>query len=73
MPAGCLVRRVAEQRDDSRPGLLHLIHRMLDRQQFGGRPWDHALPPPMPGRYSLAHQFRKRILNRLRSRAQEAR
>jgi hypothetical protein len=63
-PPTALGRLAAEQRLVG-PLQFRLIHRMLDRQQFGGRPWDHALPPPMPGRYSLAHQFRKRVLSRL--------
>lgn len=71
-PPAVLDRLAAEQRLVG-PLQFRLIHRMLDRQQIGGRPWDHALPPPMPGRYSLAHQFRKRVLNRLRWRPQELR
>lgn len=49
-----------------------LIHRMLDRQLFSGRPWRHPLPPPYPGRYSLRYQFRKRILDPLRGRRSTA-
>jgi len=37
------------------------IHWMLDRYLVGGRRWHFALPPPVPGRYSLRHQWRKRI------------
>jgi len=51
------------------PIQLKLIHGMLDRHLIGGRPWDLALPPPVPGRYSLRRQFNKRIRNRLRRRA----
>lgn len=40
---------------------LRLIHRMLDRHGVAGRPWDSALPPPLPARYSLRRQFRKRV------------
>jgi hypothetical protein len=70
-PAETLSRLAAEQ------GLVgpiqrRLIHRLLDRQLFGGRPWRHALPPPMPGRYSLGNQLRKRILDRLPGREPQA-
>jgi len=51
------------------PIQLRMIHRMLDRHLIGGRPWDLALPPPVPGRYSLVHQFKKRVLSRLPRRA----
>ena len=64
VPPAVLARLAVEQRLVG-PLQFRLIHRMLDRQQFGGRPWTHALPPPMPGRYSLAHQIRKRVLSRL--------
>lgn len=69
-PAQALARLAAEQTLVG-PIQRRLIHRLLDRQLFGGRPWRHPLPPPMPGRYSLGHQFRKRILDRLGRRAPE--
>jgi hypothetical protein len=50
------------------PLQLRLIHAMLDRHLIGGRRWRLALPPPMPGRYSLLHQFDKRVLQPLRRR-----
>lgn len=40
---------------------LHLVHAMLDRYQIGGRRWNLPLPPPVPGRYSVLHQLRKRL------------
>lgn len=46
------------------PLQLRLIHAALDRHLIEARPWRHALPPPMPGRYSLGHQFRKRVVGR---------
>ncbi|MEO6030453.1 MAG: nucleotidyltransferase family protein [Burkholderiaceae bacterium] len=52
------------------PLQLALMHRMLDHHLIGGRPWRLALPPPVPGRYSLVHQFRKRVLDRRRHPAQ---
>jgi hypothetical protein len=64
-PPPAALTRLARQQRLVGPLQFRLIHRMLDRQQFGGRPWNHALPPPMPGRYSLAHQVRKRVLPRL--------
>ncbi|MBA3623698.1 MAG: nucleotidyltransferase family protein [Methylibium sp.] len=48
------------------PIQLRMIHRMLDRHLIGGRPWNFAFPPPVPGRYSVSQQFRKKILSRLR-------
>lgn len=49
------------------PIQLRMIHFMLDRYLFGARPWNHLLPPPVPARYSLGYQFRKRIVNRFRA------
>lgn len=46
------------------PMQRRVIHAMLDRYLIGGRPWDLALPPPVPGRYSLRHQFANRVLRR---------
>jgi hypothetical protein len=46
------------------PIQLNMIHKMLDHHLIGGRPWDLVLPPPVPGRYSLSHQFKKRVVNR---------
>lgn len=40
---------------------LRLIHAMLDRYQIGGRRWNFALPPPVPGRYNVLHQLRKKL------------
>lgn len=71
-PAAALARMAAELRLVG-PLQSRLIHRMLDRQQFGGRPLDHAMPPPMPGRYGLAQQFRKRVLSHLPWRTPAAR
>jgi len=42
------------------PLTLQAIHMMLDRYLVGGRSWNHVLPPPVPGRYSVANQLRKR-------------
>lgn len=72
-PAPAAMARLAAEQRLGGPLQFRLIHRMLDLQQFGGRPWDHALRPPMPGRYSIAQQFRKRVLNRPHWRAPEAR
>lgn len=40
---------------------LRLIHAMLDRYQIGGRRWNFALPPPVPGRYSVLHQLHTKL------------
>ena len=40
---------------------LALIHAALDRHLIAARPWNHALPLPVPGRYSPLHQIRKRL------------
>jgi len=50
------------------PLQVRLIHAMLDRHLIGGRRWRLALPPPVPGRYSLLHQFDKRVLQPRRQR-----
>ena len=68
LPSAALVQLASTQALVG-PIQLQMIHRMLDRHLIGGRPWGLALPPPVPGRYSLVHQFKKRILSRLRRRA----
>jgi hypothetical protein len=40
---------------------LWAIQAMLDRYLLGGRPWTAVFPPPVPGRYSVAYQLRKRL------------
>jgi hypothetical protein len=44
------------------PLQLRIIHAALDRYLIGGRSWNLPLPLPVPGRYSLRHQLRKRLL-----------
>lgn len=39
---------------------LSITHAMLDYYLIGGRRWKLFLPPPVPGRYSLRRQWRKR-------------
>ena len=39
---------------------LRIIHSMLDHWLIGARPWSIPLPPPVPARYNLRHQLRKR-------------
>ena len=39
---------------------LKAILGTLDHFLVAGRPWTFAFPPPVPGRYSLKHQLRKR-------------
>jgi hypothetical protein len=36
------------------------IYATWDYYLLGGRPWHLPLPPPVPGRYSVRHQLRKR-------------
>ena len=43
------------------PFQLRIIHGVLDRYLIGGRPWNLPLPLPVPGRYSVRHQLRKRL------------
>jgi hypothetical protein len=43
------------------PVQLCMIHTMLERYLVGGRYWDLPLPPPVPGRYSVLHQLKKRL------------
>ena len=43
------------------PLQLRLIHQTLDRFLLAGRPFVSVLPPPVPGRYSLRYQLRKRL------------
>lgn len=68
-PPDVLVR-LGRERTLVGPVQRRLMHRMLDRQLFGGRPWRWPLPPPILGRYSLRQQLRKRILDRLPVRGQ---
>ena len=51
---------------------LRAIHGMLDHYLVGGRFWTHPLPLPVPGRYNVRNQLRKRFLTRLRSHATRA-
>jgi hypothetical protein len=49
---------------------LQIIHSMLDHWLIGARPWSIPLPPPVPARYNLRHQLRKRwTLRRVRPRS----
>ena len=43
------------------PLQLRVIHATLDRYLIGGRTWNLPLPLPVPGRYSVRHQLRKRL------------
>ena len=40
---------------------LPIIHAIVDHYLIGGRPWNLLLPPPVPGRYNLRRQLRKRL------------
>ena len=39
---------------------LRAMHAMIDRYVVGGRYWVLPIPPPVPGRYNLRRQLRKR-------------
>ena len=43
---------------------LQAMHAMLDHCLLGARPWTLPFPQPVPGRYNLCRQFRKRVLGR---------
>jgi hypothetical protein len=43
---------------------LRVIHTVLDHHLIGGRAWDHALPVPVVGRYSIRRQWDKRVHHR---------
>lgn len=60
VPNDALSSLRARQRLISRLELL-VIHLALDRHLLGGRSWNHPLPLPVPGRYNLRNQLRKRL------------
>jgi hypothetical protein len=39
---------------------LRMVHAMLDFCMIGARPWTASMPVPVPGRYSVRHQLKKR-------------
>jgi hypothetical protein len=39
---------------------VRATHMMLDQFLLGARPWKVLVPPPVTGRYSIRHQWRKR-------------
>ncbi len=39
---------------------LRMFHAMIDRYLLAGHPWDLPFPPPVPGRYDLQRQLKKR-------------
>ena len=39
---------------------LRVMHAMLDHYLIGGRSWNLFMPPPVPGRYNLRRQLKKR-------------
>ncbi len=60
-----VLSRLASGQDIVGPLQLRVIHAMLDHYLIGGRPWNYVFPPPVPGRYSVQHQLRKRWPARL--------
>jgi len=61
-PPQAVLRRLAKNRGLVGPLQRRLIHAALDRYLLGARVWSLPFPPPMPGRYSPAHQFKKRVM-----------
>jgi hypothetical protein len=43
---------------------LSIMHTVFDHYLLGARPWNLPIPPPVPGRYNLQRQLRKRVLRR---------
>ena len=43
---------------------LSIMHAVFDHYLLGARSWNLPIPPPVPGRYNLRRQFRKRLLRR---------
>lgn len=62
-----ILSRIASAQDLVGAVQLRFIHALLDHWLLAGRPWRLALPPPLPGRYSLRNQLRKRWPTRLLS------
>jgi len=56
-----ILRRAQSAQDLIDTVQLRIMHRTLTRFLFGGRPWHKLYPLPVPGRYSLRHQIRKRL------------
>lgn len=46
---------------------LGIIHAMLDYYLLGGRYWKLPIPLPVPGRYNVRNQLRKKVFTRLRA------
>jgi len=67
-PPQQVLRRLAKNGGLVGPLQRRMIHAALDRYLLGARVWSMPFPPPMPGRYSPAHQFKKRIAWRYRER-----
>ncbi len=59
--AARMVSRLASRQSLVGPVQLAVILAVLERYLLGGRTWNLVLPLPMPGRYNLRHQLRKRL------------
>lgn len=59
-----LSRVLAANQKTVGPLQLEIIHAALDWYLIGGRYWNFPLPLPVPGRYSVRHQLRKRLRRR---------
>ena len=56
-----LVSRLGSSQTLVGPVQLRIFHAVLERYLLGGRPWNLPFPLPVPGRYSVRHQLRKRL------------
>lgn len=56
-----LVSRLGSSQTLVGPVQLRIFHAVLERYLLGGRPWNLPFPLPVPGRYSIRHQLRKRL------------
>jgi Uncharacterised nucleotidyltransferase len=56
-----LLRALSSRQQIAGPLQRRIIYAVLDRYLIGGRPWNLLFPIPVPGRYSVRHQLRKRL------------
>lgn len=60
-----LIPRLASRQDIVGRLQLGIIHSILDYYLLGGRYWNLPIPLPVPGRYDVRNQIRKKVLMRL--------
>lgn len=64
LPADDGLRRLGQRQHLVGPLQRRWMHGVFDRYLIGGREWDRPYPPPVPGRYSVRWQWRKRVASR---------